>query len=348
MSEKTKTPDKPATATDRDAMDSLSLAIVPLASATLKSAKLVKNSQLETMVELHNDKDTGSLQIRPADIPASFPATSPQDLAIIDGLSALKSYDVFSLRTSLAKLGIEVDKSHLELSDETKARLERNSMEFIRPLIINLFGDGTDAPDSSSLTKLFRDPDISRVQQRLKIMSQKTGIPVEGIPAFLQNYRDMFLSTSYYRDSFDAIAPDLNRFWIWLGALKTQREVSGSQGSLATIGKVTALLRNLFTSTRDRQNKFRAAFEVFWRDMNPESFSRLRSQIEDNHDTMGAVLCGLGVKMRSWSASFPDNDTGSAGTRIGYITSELEPGLDQLMLIENDARVKLGLPKLLK
>lgn len=349
MSENPKnTPPSSIPAADRDAMDSLPLSIVPLESATLKAAKLVKNSQLETMVELHNDENTGSLQIRPADIPASFPQTSPQDLAIIDGLSALKSYDVFSLRSSLARLGIEVDKAHLELSDETKARLERNSMEFIRPLIVNLFGDGTDAPDSSSLTKLFRDPDISRVQQRLKIMSQKTGIPVDGIPAFLQNYRDMFLSTSYYRDSFDAIAPELSRFWIWLGELKAQREVAGSPRALATCNKVTALLRNLFTSTRDRQNKFRAAFEVFWRDMNPESFSRLRGQIEDNHSTMGAVLCGLGVKMRSWSAAFPDNNTGSAGTRIGYVTSELEPGLDQLMVIENDARVRLGLPKLLK
>lgn len=345
MSEKTKNTE---TTTDRDAMDRLPLSMVPLASATLKAAKLVKNAQLETMVELHSDKSTGSLQIRPADIPASFPATSSQDLAIIDGLAALKSYDVFSLRNSLAKLGIEVDKAHLELSDATRERLERNSMEFIRPLVLNLFGDGTDAPDGSSLTKLFRDPDIARVQQRLKLMSQKTGIPVEGIPAFLQNYRDMFLSTSYYRDSFDAIAPDLNRFWIWLGELKNQREVSSSPGALATINKVTARLRNLFTSTRDRQNKFKAAFEVFWRDMNKESFQQLRSQIEDNHDTMGAVLCGLGVKMRSWSAAFPDNTTGSAGTRIAYVTSELEPGLDQLMTIENDARVRLGMPKILK
>jgi hypothetical protein len=347
MSEKPQNPPSPPAA-DRDAMDRLSLSMVPLASTTLKSAKLVKNAQLETMVELHSDKDTGSLQIRPADIPASFPATSKQDLAIIDSLAALKSYDVFSLRSNLEKLGIEVDKSQLELSDETKARLERNSMEFIRPLVINLFGDGTDAPDSSSLAKLLRDPDVSRVQQRLKVMSEKTGIPVEGIPGFLQNYRDMFLSASYYRDSFDAIAPDLNRFWIWLGDLKTQREVAGSQGALVTIGKVTALLRNLFTSTRDRQNKFRTAFEVFWRDMNPQSFSRLRAQIEDNHSTMGAVLCGLGVKMRSWSAAFPDSNTGSATARISYVMSELEPGLDQLMAIENDARVKLGLPKMLK
>jgi hypothetical protein len=109
---------------------------------------------------------------------------------------------------------------------------------------------------------------------------------------------------------------------------------------------VATLLRNLFTSTRDRMNKFKGSFESFWRDMNPTSFGRLRGQIEDNHDTMGAVLCGLGVKMRNWSSAFPDNTSGSPSTRIAYVTAELEPGLDQLMAIENDARVKLGLPKL--
>src|SRR5688572_5802917 len=106
MPDKPKNPSSPSPpAADRDAMDRLSLATIPLSSTTLKSAKLVKNAQLETMVELHSDKDTGSLQIRPADIPASFPATSKQDLALIEGLAALKSYDVYSLRSSLAKLG---------------------------------------------------------------------------------------------------------------------------------------------------------------------------------------------------------------------------------------------------
>jgi hypothetical protein len=346
MTASSKNSDTPNPPADRDAMDQMSLSMIPLDSTALKSAKLVKNAQLETMVELHSDKASGSLQIRPQDIQQSFPATSAQDLEVIGKLSTLHSYDVYSLRMTLAKLGITVDKSQLELSEATKERLEKNSMEFIRPLIANLFGDGGDVSDKDTLTKLFRDPDVAKVQQRLKTMSQKTGIPVNEIPAFLQSYRDIFLSTTYYRDCFDSIAPDLNRFWLWLGELKTHREVSGSPAANASCNNVAALLRNLFTSTRDRMNKFKGSFESFWRDMNPTSFGRLRGQIEDNHDTMGAVLCGLGVKMRNWSSAFPDNTSGSPATRIAYVTAELEPGLDQLMAIENDARVKLGLPKL--
>lgn len=325
-------------------MDKLPLAIMPLSSAPLKAAKLVKNSQLETMVELHSDKTSGSLQIRPEDIPTSFPSASADDLAMIAKLSSLRSYDVYSLRSNLAKLGIEVDKSQLELSEATKERLERSSIEFIRPLIIHLFGDGSDVSDADALNRLFRDPDVAKVQQRLRMLSERTGIPLSGIPGFLQSYRDIFLSTVYYRDSFDSIAPDLNRFWVWLGELKNYREISPA--AAASCNHVASHLRNLFTSTRERLNRFKASFETFWRDMNPSSFQRLRAQIEDNHDAMGAVLCGLGVKMRNWSAAFPDNDAGSPATRLSYVTAELEPGLDQLMTVENDARAKLGMPRL--
>jgi hypothetical protein len=333
-------------AQDRDAIDKLPLSIMPLDSNTLKAARLVKNARLETMVELHHDKSSGSLQLRPRDIPASYPATSVQDLLLINKLAELRSYDVYSLRSSLARLGISVDKSQLELSDATRERLEKNAQEFIRPLVLTLFGDGPDAAETPELAQLLRHRDVTKVQQRLKIMSQKTGIPVQGIPDFLQSYRDIFLSTTYYRDCFDSIAPDLNRFWVWLGELKNQREVTASPDGSASCSNLAILLRNLFASTRDRLNKFKGSFETFWTDMNPQSFKTLSTQIEDSHDTMGAVLCGLGVKMRNWSATFPDNTTGSTATRINYVTVELEAGLDQLMAIENGARTKLGLPPL--
>lgn len=348
MSDKPKNPGKPDVPppADGDAMDKLPLSMIPLESTTLKAARLVKNSQLETMVELHSGKDSGSLQIRPQDIAQSFPATSPKDLTIIGQLSELRSYDVYSLRNNLARLGIQVDPSQLELSDATRERLEKSSLEFVRPLILSLFGDGAATADKDSLTKLFRDPDIAKVQQRLRLMSQKTGIPVEGIPAFLQGYRDIFLSTTYYRDSFDSIAPDLNRFWTWLAELKVQREVTTSPAANAACNNVANLMRNLFTSTRDRLNKFKGSFESFWKDMNPETFAALRREIEENHDTMGAVLCGIGVKMRNWSKAFPDNNTGSISSRLSYLSTELEPGLDQLMTIENTARERLKLPRL--
>lgn len=328
---------------DKDAIDTLPLSMIPLSSSTLKSARLIKNSRLETAVELHNDPISGSLQIRPEDVAESFPGNA-QDQEIISALSKLHSYDVYSLRTSLKKLGINVDNTVLELSDNMKDRLDHYAVEFSRPLIRNIFGNGAnDLNDQDGLVKIFRDPDRVRVAQRLRLMAQKTNIPIEQLPKFLENYNDVFLSVAYYRHSFESIVPDINRFWMWLADLRNRREVSGSPRTSASCRKVEESLRFLSGSIRERLGRFRGAFEAFWEDMNPQSFERLRREIEDNHVGMGAVLCGLIVKMRNWSQAFPDNEVGGPATRAQYLISEMEPGLEQLKEMENEARARIGL-----
>lgn len=328
---------------DSDAIDALPLSMIPLSSTTLKSARLVKNSRLETAVELMNDPISGSLQIRPEDIVQSQ-AGSREDQAIVSKLSSLPSYDVYSLRSSLKKLGIEVDETVLELSDNMKDTLHRYTQEFTRPLIVNIFGSGEgEKLDTEGILKLFNDPDKSRVAMRLKIMANKTGMSLSEIPAFLEDYSDVFLSVAYYRHTFQSIVPDINRFWLWLGDLRTHREVSSSPRTLASCKKVEESLRFLSTSIRERLSKFQAGFELFWGDINKESFGKLRQEIEENHAGMGAVLCGLVVKMRHWSAEFPDNAVGSPAKRSQYLVTELEPGLEQLKVMENEARTRIGL-----
>src|SRR4051812_33031050 len=93
--------------TDKDAIDTLPLSSIPLTSNALKNAKLVKNARMETAVELHSDPISGSLQISPNTI-GDFMETTPQDQAIIESLASLHSFDVYSLRTNLKKLGVEV------------------------------------------------------------------------------------------------------------------------------------------------------------------------------------------------------------------------------------------------
>jgi hypothetical protein len=283
----------------QDAMDTLPLSIIPLTTQSLKSARLVKNKQMETMVELHGDPLSGSLQIRPEDVGRTFP-NSKDDQAIITGLAALKSYDVYSLRTSLKQLGIEVDARALELSSPMKEMLGQYALEFSRPLILNIFGTGSDYLNDPAghLRKVLRDPDVARVQARLTLMAQTTGIPLAGVPEFLQTYSDLFLSVSYYRYSFERIGPDINRFWLWLADLRNHWEIKASPGALISCRTVEENLRFLCTSIRERQADFRVAFELFLGDMNSKSFERLRQQIAGNYTGLGAVLCGVVVKMR--------------------------------------------------
>lgn len=328
---------------DRDAIDALPLSMIPLTSSTLKSARLIKNSRLETSVELHNDPVSGSLQIRPEDI-VQAQAGTKEDQEIVSQLSALPSYDVYSLRTSLKKLGIEVDATVLELSDSMKDTLHKYTVEFTRPIIRNIFGaDDTSISDTETLLKLFNDPDKHRVALRLRRMAQKTGLTLNEIPTFLEDYSDVFLSVAYYRHTFQTVVPDINRFWLWLGDLRTQREVATAHRTLASCKRVEDSLRFLSTSIRERLAKFQTGFEFFWGDINKESFDKLRKEIEENHAGMGAVLCGLSVKMRNWSTEFPDNAIGSPAKRSQYVVTELEPGLEILKSMENEARERIGL-----
>jgi hypothetical protein len=324
-----------------DSFDTLSLSMMPLASATLKSATLVKNAQMETMVELVNDEHSGSLQIRPDQIAENF-AVTPEDQAIIDKLSTLKSFDVYSLRTNLKTLGIEVDDASLELSDETKEKLRQYSLEFTRPLVLSLFGagdnDNGEIGESGNLMKIFRDSDPVRVNKRLKIMSEKLGIPVEGLPQFLTEYSDLFLSGAYYRHTFETIQPDIARFHAWLAELKTMRDIAASPAAVKSCQKSDDAMKFMEMCVTLRMEQFKSGFEAFWKKMSKQGFDRMRRKTEENNVSMGALLCGLTVKMEDWTANFPDNNSGSPATRTKYLL-EITPGLEKLQAMERDAQL---------
>jgi hypothetical protein len=313
---------------DLDPMDALSLSIVPLSNTALKAAKLVKNSRLETVVELLKDSRAGSLQLRPEDVPASFPGHR-KDHTLIAELAKLHSYDVYSLRKSLQKTGIQADETSLRLSDEMKEKLAQFSPEFTRPLLRAIYGEDN-AGAEQDLTKLFRAPNKTKVAERLKVMSQKTGIPVEELPDFLDTYSDLFLSVIYYRNNLDRITPDIDNCAGWLRDITLQRDAALSAQNALHYRRVDESIRFLSSTIRVRLNSFRHAFDVFWRDMNRGTLERLRNEIEGKHEATGGMLCGLVVKMRHWSKTFGTRTAGGPLTRTQYVISEMEPGLERL------------------
>lgn len=332
--------------TDLDSLDVLPLSLISLASSTLKSARLIKNSRLETTVELYNDPIAGSLQIHPADI-ADQIAASARDQEIVARLAELPSYDIYSLRASLKRLGIEVENDQtLELSSGMKEALSDISLQFTRPLIETIFGaEKMEISDTMALQKMFRDPDVARVRENLKIMTERTGIPMADLPKFLQDYSDVFLSVAYYRYSFESILPEVDRFMSWIKDLREHKDVAGSPQTAQSCKKVEETVRFLYASVRERLLRFQFSFETFWKDINPQSFAALRKQIEENHSTMGPILCGLSVKVGGWAREFPDNNVGGPQKRAKYAVTEIEPGLETLKMLETEARRALGLQK---
>ncbi|TAL29526.1 MAG: hypothetical protein EPN97_13275 [Alphaproteobacteria bacterium] len=313
---------------DLDAMDTLPLSLMPLSCSALKAAKLIKNGRLETVVELHRDSKAGSLQMRPEDVPAAFPGHR-QDHKTIAALATLHSYDVYSLRRTLLKAGVEADEEQLRLSDDMKQQLAQFSPEFTRPLLRTVYGDD-DPSAEQDLTRLFRAPNKTKVAERLKTMSQKTGIPVEDIPEFLETYSDLFLSVIYYRQNLDRITPDIDNCASWLKDITLQRDAAASAQNALHYRRVDESIRFLSSTIRVRLNSFRHAFDIFWRDINRDALNRLRRDIEGNHAATGGMLCGLVVKMRHWSRTFQSRTSGGPGTRTQYVISEMEPGLERL------------------
>ncbi len=332
---------------DKDALDRLPLANIPLASNTLKNAKLIKNARMETAIEIYSDPLSGSLQVAPGAI-KDFMKTTPRDQAIIDSLAGLQSFDVYSLRSSLKKLGVEVENEDaLELSEDMKEGLSIYSMEFIQPLVEKIFGeDDKDLQSVANLRKIFSDPDIEKARKNLRTMSEKTGIPLAEIPAFLEEYSDVFLSVAYYRYGFESVGPDVDRFLFWMQELRSRRDTAASPRAAMDCKAVEDTIRFLSNSIRERLAQFQYVFETFWKDINAATFRQMRQQIEENHASMGSVLCGLIVKMHLWKKEFPDNDVGGPLKRLKFVMTELEPGLDKLKNLEIEARKRLGMKPL--
>lgn len=336
---------------DIDSIDVFPLDVMPIKSPTLKKARLIKNARMETSLELYNDPISGSLQISPQKLGEMFTDDTQKykdDHAIISQLSALGSFDVFSLRAVFKKLHLEtIPEDALNLSDKMKGDLSSHSQKFILPLIERIYGiDRFSGASVKDVRDVFKNPDVDLVRENLKIMTQKTGIPLNELPNFLEEYNDVFLSVAYYDYSLESIHNTVDKFFSWLHQMRTQREIMASPKTMAVCESSEHILQFVNMSLHERLEKMQKNFNVFWNDINRVSFEKLQNEISDNHQSLGAVLCGLIVKMRAWEKEFPTANSGGPQQRSKFIISELEPGLEKLKKLEQEARKKLGLAEI--
>ncbi len=123
---------------DRDALHILPLSIIPFQTPSLRRARLIKNAHLESVVEFFSGKKTGSGQV---DIDAvgkefGWDRRHP-DMAVLDKLARLNSYDVYSLRILLRTHGIEIENHEdLKLSESKSQELTGYMRDFTNPLIV--------------------------------------------------------------------------------------------------------------------------------------------------------------------------------------------------------------------
>ena len=291
---------------DKDALHILPLAMVPLQTPGLAKAKLVKNSRLEGMVELFSGKETGSGQVPPDELMRvfHFDDSNRDDLDLIRTLGELPSFDVYSLRVELRRLGIPVDHfEHLRLSQSKTNQVAAYMAVFTRPLVQTVYGrDKCDVRSLDDILKLFADPDVETARRNLLKLAKSLDIGLASIPAFLADIRgDKQLKAN--------------------GNLQRMCQVLERKLNL-TNDEVTNILEI-----------FRSRTEHMWENPTGINFREMQDMITGYQSRIGGALCALTVKMNAWAAKFPSRSAGTPSRRADFVLSDILPGIEMIEAI---------------
>jgi len=323
---------------DRDTLHTLALSIMPLKQPALKRARMIKNSRLDSVIELFRDKEIGSGQIEIEKLPVQFGVNSmsPEDFKLIRRLALMPSYDVYSLRVTLREAGIQVeDHEALRLSPAKTQELSAYMKSFTRPLMMQIYGaEGAQIETFEDVVGLFRDPDMQKAKHRLNVMAAKLGIDIFTIPRFLEDYADIFLSLSYYKQCLDIVTPKVYEFFESLRDLRKSHQARSNSQLMSACKDMESTFTELLTSVTGRLESFDRHTKDMWNDLSAERFRKIETVIKTFHTLMGGILCAVTVKMDAWTELFPDRRAGSPGRRADFILNDLRHGMTKIREIE--------------
>jgi hypothetical protein len=328
---------------DRDSLHILPLSIIPLQTPGLTGARMIKNVRLESVVELFGDPNTGSGQIDIEDLPRAFgwsEARIHPDLIVLRKLALMPSFDMYSLRILLREHGIRInDYSALRLSKRKNAELMAYMTRFTRPLIMHVYGASGDRSINSfeDLVALFRDPDVKKALGKLKIMAARLEIRVDQVPKFLEDYGDIFLSLSYYRHALDSTESTVASFGEVIGELREHWQLRKDRNLMKTFAMMREVLETVMGTLKGRFTRFDRSTADLWSNISAERFRKVQDLITSYHTTIGGVLCALTVKMDAWNRMFPSKEAGGPMKRADFIFTEMRPGFDKILRIEQAA-----------
>ena len=327
---------------DRDSLHILPLSIIPLQTPALTGARMIKNVRLESVVELFKDSNTGSGQVDTEELPLAFGWSAEQvhpDLMVIRRLALLPSFDMYSLRILLREHGISInDCTALRLSARKNAELTEYMTSFTRPLIMHVYGAADRSIHSfESLVALFRDPDIEKALGKLKIMAARLEIRVDQVPKFIEDYGDIFLSLSYYRQALDGIEPSIAGFEDVIGQLRKHWQLRKNAELMKTCTMMQEVLKTVMARLKGRFTQFDTCTADLWSNVSAERFRKVQDLITSYHTTIGGILCALTVKMDAWNMMFPSQEAGGPMKRADFIVTEMRPGFERILRIERMA-----------
>ena len=319
---------------DRDSLYILPLAMVPFEHPGLRRARMVKNARLESVIELFSGEGMGSGQIDVHDVAREFEwrnGGEEKDLGTLRKLAELPSFDVYSLRISLREQDIAVnDYDDLKLSNTKKQELGIYMQEFTRQLVLQIYGDDDEINDYKDVLALFQHLDIKEAKRKLGIIADKLEVRLDKIPNFFEDYGDVFLSVSYYRQCFDEIAPTIVNFRDSVKEIRDAYSLKGNDQLVRNCQRTDFMVNQLVAVVRGRFKKFDISTKEMWNNVSSQSFRRIESMIQGSYKDIGKILCALTVKMDAWTRKFPNKNAGGSMKRAEFISSEIRLGLDAL------------------
>jgi len=333
---------------DRDALHILPLSMLPFETPGLKRARMIKNVRLESVIELFSEEGTGSGQMNVRDIGSVFGWPEGEihpDLTLLRKLALLPSFDVYSLRIALRQYGIDVEnQAALKLSPAKTQDLTAYMTGFTHALLNEIYGSTElNIENFDDIIALFRDPDVKKAKEQLDVMAKKLGIGLGDIPTFLEDYGDIFLSLSYYRQSLDEIEPVIEEFLDSMEEIRSNWQLKQDKNLMRTCDMLQSTINGLMAQITGRFENFEQGTKDLWSDISAKRFQRVKSLIESYHTTIGGVLCALSVKIDAWHTLFPDHASGGPVKRAEFILSEMKQGIENIQKIESSAPMLAGL-----
>lgn len=325
----------------RDSLHILPLSTMPVEHPFIKRALMIKNARLDSVIEMFND--TGGAGSGQRDVDAIAKdfykgKISHPDVILLNKLASLNSYDVYSLRILLRANDIKVNEQEaLRLSAEKTKALGSYMKSFTRPLLMEVYGSEANIESFDDVVRLFRDPDVKKAREKLNLMASKLGIEITGIPKFLEDYADIFLSLSYYRECLDSIQPVIEDFLAELKELRKNFQLKNNPMFMTTCQQMDNVFTNVTAAIVGRFENFDRGTKDMWQNISADRFRRVEAMITAYHTTIGGVLCALSVKMAAWQKLFPRRNVGSPPRKAEFIMSEMRHGLEKMMQIERSA-----------
>lgn len=336
---------------DMDALHILPLRIIPFENTVLKSARLIKNARLETVVELFRHEEGASGQVIVSDVwgVIGVEPDDPKmaaDRRMLQQLAGLYSYDVYTLRKMLRAFGIAIsDNKALRLSPKKSAELAAYMSKFTHPLLTQVFGGvNSKITDLDQLLDMFREPDKGNALRNLQVMAEKLAIEISDIPRFLEDYGDIFMSLAYFRECLDALIPQITDLIENMDEMRTNMQLSSDRHLMKTCDFMQERLTDIITSLTGRFESFHQHSNDMWDHVTAESFRNVKEMVAGHHTTLGGVLCGLAVKMSMWEEKF-GGGRGGLVQRSEFIMSEMRHGIDTIAAIEKSAPSTVSIRK---